>query len=64
MSQTQFDACLKDTALENQIAASRLVGEKLGVDATPTFFINGAKYPSPATAQDFEKLLSGVSEKS
>ncbi len=65
MSKTAVDACLKDTALENKILQGRLTaGKQLGVDATPTFFINGAKFTGAPTVEQFNKLLSGLPAKS
>ncbi|MCK6454027.1 MAG: DsbA family protein [Alphaproteobacteria bacterium] len=44
MSQETFDKCLADKSVEEPILAKRLeASQKLGVDSTPTFFINGEK---------------------
>jgi protein-disulfide isomerase len=65
MSQQKVDACLANKPLENQIAESRLIGEKdLGVDATPTFFIDGTKLTGDASIAAFDKLLTRLSTKS
>jgi protein-disulfide isomerase len=65
MSPQQFDKCLADKALEDKIIESRLVADKvLGVDATPTFFVNGKKFPGAPTVEEFDKLLSGLASKS
>jgi protein-disulfide isomerase len=65
MSRSKFDACLKDTALENRILQERLVASKdLGVDATPTFFINGTKFAGAPTVAEFDKVLSDLASKS
>ena len=65
MSKAAVDSCLKDTALENQILQGRLTaGKQLGVDATPTFFVNGTKFTGAPTVEQFDKLLSGLSSKS
>ncbi len=65
MSKDQVDTCLKDTKLENQVLASRLVAaNQLGVNATPTFFVNGTKFTGAPTVEEFDKLLSGLSAKS
>jgi len=50
MSRSEVDACLKNSALENYILQERLVASKnLGVEATPTFFINGSKFAGAPT---------------
>jgi protein-disulfide isomerase len=65
MGQDEVDACLKNKALEDKILESRLVASKdLGVNATPTFFINGNKFDGVPTVQAFDKLLTDLSAKS
>jgi len=61
----QFAACLDDKALEDRVTQSRLTaGTQLGVDSTPTFFVNGKKFEGEPTVEAFEQLLSGLAEKS
>jgi protein-disulfide isomerase len=61
----EFDACLGDKALEDKIAQSRLTAaQQLGVQATPTFFINGTKFDGAPTFEAFDQLLSGLAKKS
>ena len=38
--------------------------QQLGVDATPTFFVNGKKFDGAPTLEAFDKALSGAAEKS
>jgi protein-disulfide isomerase len=65
MSKAQIDKCLNDKALENQVLASRLAAaNQLGVNATPTFFINGTKFTGEPTVAKFDQLLSSMSQKS
>jgi protein-disulfide isomerase len=65
MSKQEFDACLKDTALENKIVEGRLVASKeLDVNSTPTFFVNGSKFTGAPTAEEFDRVLSGLAPKS
>jgi protein-disulfide isomerase len=65
MSKNAVDKCLKDNALENKVLASRLAAaNQLGVNATPTFFVNGTKFAGEPTVAEFDKLLSGLSQKS
>ncbi len=59
----EFDACLGDKALEDKIAQSRLTAaQQLGVQATPTFFINGTKFDGTPTFEAFDQLLSGLAK--
>ena len=65
MSKDEFDACLKNTALENNIVKGRLIASKeLDVNSTPTFFINGNKFTGVPTAEEFDKQLAGLAPKS
>ena len=61
----ELDACLANKAIEDQVAQSRLTAAQLlGVASTPTFFVNGKKYEGEPTVEAFDKLLSGLAEKS
>ena len=65
MSDKEFKACISDKKLEDQVAQSRLVAsQQLGVDATPTFFINGKKFDGAPTVEAFDQALSGAAPKS
>ncbi|MCE7027990.1 DsbA family protein [Jiella avicenniae] len=45
MTEDQFKACLNDKELQKKVVAVQQAGEKdFGVNATPTFFVNGDKY--------------------
>ncbi len=56
-TQASFDKCLSDTKLLEQIEAGRKrASEKFGVDATPTFFINGKRLAG-VMLPDFEKAI-------
>lgn len=61
----EFKTCISDKKLEDQVAGSRLTAAKdLGVDSTPTFFVNGTKYNGEPTVEAFDQLLSGLAAKS
>jgi protein-disulfide isomerase len=61
----EFDACLADKAVENQVLQSRLTAsQQLGVETIPTFFVNGKKYDGEPSFEAFDQLLSGLAEKS
>ena len=61
MGKEEFDACLKNTELENKIVEGRLkASQELEVNSTPTFFVNGSKLAGAPTAAEFEKLLSSL----
>lgn len=61
----KFDSCLADQKLTDGVAQSRLTAaQQLGVDATPTFFVNGKKFEGEPTVEAFDQLLSGLAGKS
>src|SRR6516164_9281168 len=65
MGKEEFDTCLKNTELENKIVEGRLKAtQELEVNSTPTFFVNGSKLAGAPTAEEFQKLLSGLAAKS
>lgn len=65
MSKKQFDDCIADKKLENEVIGSRLTAtQKLNVNATPTFFVNGTKFDGDPTAEAFDAVLSKAVPKS
>jgi protein-disulfide isomerase len=57
-TQESFDKCLTDQALLDKLTAIRTrAAETFGVNATPTFFINGKKLTEPPTMEGFDKTL-------
>ena len=65
ISQKEFDACLGNKTVEDQVAQSRLTAAtQLGVNSTPTFFVNGKQFEGAPTIDAFDQLLSGLAEKS
>jgi protein-disulfide isomerase len=65
MSDDQVQACLKDEKLANRIVEIRLAAEKeLGVNSTPTFFINGKKLVGDLPYDKFQEALKAAEPKS
>jgi protein-disulfide isomerase len=59
----EFDACLANKALEDEIVQSRLTAAtQLDVNATPTLFVNGKKFEGPPTAEALDGVLSGLAK--
>ncbi len=59
VSQESFESCLKDQSLYDKVNAVRDAGgQKFGVEATPTFFINGKKASGDMSIEDMAKLIS------
>ena len=59
LSQEAVEACLKDQALLDKIAADqKYANEVLKVNSTPTFFINGDKVSGEISFEDFSKKIT------
>ncbi len=54
-----FDSCNTDKDLESRILAIRQEAQdKLEIDGTPAFFINGVKYTGPRTVDGFRSAIA------
>jgi protein-disulfide isomerase len=53
----KFSEDLKNEAIEEKIMAEYKEGVKLGVQGTPTFFLNGKKIDNPSSLEAFNKLI-------
>ncbi len=53
----KFSKDMDDKTLEDKIMAQYKEGVDLGVQGTPTFFLNGKKIDNPQTAADFDQLV-------
>jgi protein-disulfide isomerase len=63
ISSKDFDACLANKTLEDNIVQSRLTAAtQLDVNATPTLFVNGKKFEGPPTVEAMDELLSGLAK--
>ena len=64
LSEAKFDACLDDKALIKKIIDSRENANKaFGVDATPTFFINGKRLVGPSVVDEFDTIIAPLLKK-
>ena len=58
-SQEKFESCLKDQKLYDAVNAVKNRGaDKFKVDSTPTFFINGQRYPGNLSIEELDKALT------
>ncbi len=65
ISQETFNACINSQALYDQINEIRdRAAQKFGVEATPTFFVNGQKVSGEMTPEMLDKLLQPMLKKS
>jgi protein-disulfide isomerase len=57
-TQESFDKCLTDQKLLDQLTAIHTKAtETFGVNATPTFFINGKRFQAAPNIEEFDKVL-------
>lgn len=60
-SQESFEACLTDQKLLEDVRAVRERGANdFGVDSTPTFFINGNRYPGALSIDELSAIIDGM----
>ncbi len=57
-SQEKFESCLKDVKLYEAINDVKTRGERIGVNSTPTFYVNGKAYRGNMSIAEFEKILT------
>ena len=58
MSQTKFEACLKDAEAQNIILQQRLeASNEFKLESTPTVFVNGERYGGGMTLDQMRTLL-------
>ncbi len=60
LDERQVETCLKDDTLFNGIVASRTNAAKLGVNATPTFLINGEKIVGMQPFEEFDRRFKAL----
>lgn len=59
MTEADFEKCLSDKELAEKVQASaQYANKELGVDSTPTFFINGKKIAGALSVADLDKELA------
>lgn len=60
-TQKSFEECLKNQEIRAGVEAVRArAGTILGVDATPTFFINGKKYDGEMSFEAMDKIIAPI----
>lgn len=57
LTKEKIEACLQDQTAFETVKKSRMEGEALGVNSTPTFFINGEKIQGAMTIEALEAKL-------
>ena len=57
MNSAKFDTCFDSASFDSQIKADQAAGEKVGVDGTPAFFIDGRPLTGAQPVPKFEELI-------
>lgn len=57
LSEKEFEACLQDNALVAGIRETADKATRLGVNSTPSFFINGTMHKGALTIEELDKVL-------
>lgn len=57
-TQETFESCLQNKSVYDAVNAVRDRGAKLGVNSTPTFFVNGQIQRGALTIEEFDKILA------
>ena len=60
MDQAAFEACLSDQEELEKVMATFRAGEELGVNSTPTFFIEGNKYSGVLSVEQMSAVLDSA----
>ena len=60
LNDAQFQTCLDDPTAAAQVDTGRKAGDALGINGTPTIFINDVKLDSPPTYDQFKQLLDNA----
>jgi protein-disulfide isomerase len=57
LNEAGFDACLNNAAIQEGVYANYNRGIDLGVNATPTFFINGDRYSGALSLDQLDQII-------
>lgn len=57
LNTTQFSSDLTSESVKQSISEDQSVGNQLGVNSTPTFYVNGNKLPNVNSYQDFKNFI-------
>jgi protein-disulfide isomerase len=59
---TEVKACLANDAVANGVIADYRGGETLGVNSTPTIFVNGEQFKGARTMEEFDALFGKLAK--
>ena len=62
LSETQFTACISDAAALEALNARVKAALDMGVDSTPTFFVNGQKYEGELSLKQLDAAIAAAAK--
>ncbi len=62
LDEAKFSSDLNSKAVEEKILAEYQEGVRLGVQGTPTFFVNGKQIENPSSVEAFNKIIEDASK--
>ncbi len=60
LDQDTFEACLQNPELLKQVQGDLSLGEMIGIDGTPTFFVNGYRITGAQPFEEFQKVIDSI----
>ena len=60
MQQDEFDACLSDINLENDILEGVMNAQGYNINRTPSFIINGIVYSGNKNIKEFRQIIDKI----
>ncbi len=57
LNEDQFNTDMKSKEIQDKVQDEFLLGTQVGVQGTPTFFLNGKKLTTPGTIEEFKQML-------
>jgi protein-disulfide isomerase len=60
LDMVKFKADLDSSAVKTVITNDQAEGEKIGINATPTFFVNGKAITNPQSYEAFKSLIEAA----
>lgn len=62
-NEAEFEQCVRSNAKDSQIAADRLAAAEIGVNATPTFLVNGRRLMGAIDSMRFGEIIEEIRDR-
>ena len=62
MGENEIKACLANEAMSNAVINDYKAGEQMGVNSTPTLFINGQLYRGSRSVEDLDGVFGKLAK--